>query len=276
MREKVDARLHSIYGNSQDTLSQAIYYALFTPAKRLRPLLVIASAQTFGLNPIQAIEPACSIELVHTFSLIHDDLPCMDDDDVRRGEKSLHRVFPESIALLAGDALLSDAFLLLAEMQCQDAMKVKLCSLLSRRIGRNGMTGGQALDMLLDKNANLSDRLVMQQKKTGDLISCALEFGPILAGVEEHWQNKMRSIGLALGDVYQMLDDIEDGEQASDLKKNTLTLSLKEKELKALIRRRTDELKEALIQLPFNGSFLSFELNPFFEKIEKHAFLPTH
>jgi geranylgeranyl diphosphate synthase type II len=244
-------------------LADAIRYALLGPGKRIRPLLVLASAETFGIDLKDALDAACAIEMVHTFSLIHDDLPCMDDDDFRRGRKAVHRAFPEPIALLAGDSLLSEAFLVLARSEASDRAKVLLIETLSQRVGKDGMTGGQSLDMH-PEGTSLENLLDMQKKKTGDLLSCSLEFGPILAGVEEKWQQEMRSIGQLLGLAYQIRDDLEDAAQMSDEKKPTSFSLLGGQAAGELLEQCLEQIGIGLAQLPCKAPAISALLHPLF------------
>lgn len=259
----VEERLDQLVERT-DLLSEAIRYALLGPGKRIRPLLVLASAETFGVDPVQALDPACAIEMVHAFSLIHDDLPCMDDDDYRRGRKSLHRAYPESIALLAGDALLSEAFLVLARSKADPEAKVRLIETLSARIGKDGMIGGQAFDMH-PSGRDLESLLKMESKKTGDLISCSLEFGAILANAEPGVLEEMRRIGLSLGLAYQIRDDLEDAKQKSDENKPTPLLFLGERGARQLLKDSLFSLKSSLENLPLKGSPLSALIAPLFE-----------
>ncbi len=261
--EQIDDRLDRLIPKA-DLLSEAIRYALLGPGKRIRPLLVLASAETFGVNPDLALDPACAIEMVHAFSLIHDDLPCMDDDDFRRGRKSLHRAFPESIALLAGDALLSEAFLVLARAKIGEVAKVRLIEVLGSRIGKEGMIGGQALDMH-PNGSDLKSVLEMQNKKTGYLLSAALEFGPILAGKETPWQEEMQSIGLHLGLAYQIRDDLEDAEQKSDENKPTALSLLGESKARKLLQESLGKIDAKLKNLPSGGAPISALLSPMFK-----------
>lgn len=151
------------------SLSDSMRYSLLSGGKRLRPLMLLAAATTYGMDLRAALIPACALEIVHTYSLIHDDLPCMDDDDLRRGKPSLHKVVPEWEALLAGDALLTSAFEILSSLtHLEDTDALALIRVLSRAAGPNGMIGGQVLDLL----AGSSDwpRVVsMHEKKTGAL-----------------------------------------------------------------------------------------------------------
>lgn len=260
--DRIEERLDQLIPQ-KDLLSEAIRYALLGPGKRVRPLLVLASAETFSGDPALALDPACAIEMIHTFSLIHDDLPCMDDDDYRRGRKSLHRAFPEAIALLAGDALLSEAFLVLARARIDPKVKVQLIETLGRRIGKEGMTGGQALDMV-PSGPDLTSVLAMQSKKTGDLLSCALEFGPIIAKKPSR-QEEMRQIAHHLGLAYQIRDDLEDAKQKSDEIKPTSLSLLGEAGARKLLNDSLRAIEEILKDLPHNAAPITRLLAPLFK-----------
>ena len=212
------------------SLSDSMRYSLLSGGKRLRPLMLLAAATTYGMDLRAALIPACALEIVHTYSLIHDDLPCMDDDDLRRGKPSLHKVVPEWEALLAGDALLTSAFEILSSLtHLEDTDALALIRVLSRAAGPNGMIGGQVLDLL----AGSSDwpRVVsMHEKKTGALIAAALQCGGILAKAPLSDQDKLHKAGLEIGLAFQLVDDLlnETG-CAKNLGKPTGSDRLKEK-----------------------------------------------
>lgn len=257
----IDQRLSELIP-SKNLLSETIRYALLGPGKRLRPRLLLATAETFGVEPLLALDPACAIEMVHTFSLIHDDLPCMDNDDFRRGRKAAHRAFPEPIALLAGDSLLSEAFLVLARTNLEPAVKLKLIEVLGLRVGKDGMADGQALD-IHPEQSSFESLLDIQKKKTGDLFSCSLEFGAILAGEPRLFE--MRSIGLHLGLAYQIRDDLEDASQFSDENKPTALSKLGPAEAHKLLGKCLQEIESTLIKLPRQGAPIASLLEPLFE-----------
>src|SRR6202167_3807869 len=150
--ERVDRMLDQVLPKPEGLharVAEAMRYAIFAGGKRLRPFLTLAGAALFGVPEARALRVAAAIECLHTYSLIHDDLPCMDDDDLRRGRASLHRAFPEGIALLAGDALLTLAFEVLAKASgIEDEIKVRLIACLAERSGKEGMAGGQEKDLL--------------------------------------------------------------------------------------------------------------------------------
>ena len=210
----LDTILH-IPDGPESCLVDAMRYSALDGGKGFRPFLCTASAALFDVDEACALRVAAAIEAVHCYSLIHDDLPCMDDDDMRRGRPSLHKAYDEATAILAGDALLTLAFDILAdEATHEDAeIRIKLVSGLSRSAGMNGMVGGQTIDMLspeLKLDAGSLTRL--QKMKTGALISYAVEAGTILgkAGVAQHHAllNYAHDIGLA----FQIADDVLDVE----------------------------------------------------------------
>lgn len=168
-----------------NSLFRAARYSLLIGSKRLRPILALATAETFGGDLESALSPACALEMIHKYSLIHDDLPCMDDDDFRSGHPSLHKVFPEGHAVLAGDFLLTQAFQILAEdPQLTSDKKVRLVSILARRSGGDGMIGGQVMDLEFEGiPIDLETLQFIHRNKTGAMITASIEFGGVLAGV---------------------------------------------------------------------------------------------
>lgn len=238
---KIEERL-SRFIQKGDPLSDAIHYALLGPGKRIRPLLVIMSAETFGISSELALDAACALEMVHTYSLIHDDLPCMDDDDLRRGRPTVHRVYGEAVALLAGDALLTHSFEMIAKAdKIENEVKLRLIDCLAKRAGKQGMIGGQIKDITASQ-PSFSESLEMFEQKTGDLFSCSLEFGALLGKASPKQIEEMRSLGLCIGLAYQLRDDLidSDGFLDPEQSKNTLQTTLS----------RIDEL---LALLPVNA-----------------------
>ena len=179
-------------------------YAACDGGKRLRPLLCLAAASDLG-GGAKAIHAACAVELVHCYSLIHDDLPCMDDDDLRRGKPSCHRKFGEAIALLAGDALLTLSFSRLAKAGLGD----KAHALLADAVGHAGMVGGQAMDVT-GQAADSAALRRMHALKTGCLIQASVELGAMSAGASRRQAKDCAEFGRHLGLAYQIADDIND------------------------------------------------------------------
>ena len=164
-------------------LTEAMEYSLLAGGKRIRPVLVLEACRLCGGDPVRALPLACGVEMIHTYSLIHDDLPAMDDDDLRRGRPTNHKVYGEATAILAGDGLLTAAFGVLTQAELPAERVVEAVSCLSREAGPEGMVGGQVLDMAGEGRALTRGELEqLQQLKTGALISAAAELGCIAAG----------------------------------------------------------------------------------------------
>ncbi len=188
------------------TLHAAMRHSLFAGGKRIRPLLCAACAEACGASRDIALFPAAAIECLHTYTLIHDDLPCMDDDDLRRGIPTCHKVFGEAIALLAGDALQALAFELAAQTLENPLPIVRE---LARASGSTGVVGGQVEDMLGEHLPPDEDRLrYIQQHKTGDLIVCACRMGVLAAGGSAAAWDAATRYGAAIGEAFQIADDL--------------------------------------------------------------------
>jgi farnesyl diphosphate synthase len=200
-------------GAVPDNLLAAMRHGTLDGGKRLRPLLVMQSAGVFGLSQDQALATALAVELVHCYSLIHDDLPAMDDDDLRRGKPSVHKKFSEASAILAGDALLAHAFVLLAEPSCHpDAnIRTKLVLELASASGGGGMVGGQARDLEGEKTGFSHDDISkMQAMKTGALIRASVRMGAILGNPGKLQLEALTIYGEQAGLAFQLADDILD------------------------------------------------------------------
>lgn len=196
-------------------LHEAMRYSLLGGGKRLRPLMVIAAAEALGGSAEQALPVACAVEMVHTYSLIHDDLPAMDDDDLRRGRPTNHKVFGEAMAILAGDALLTHAFGVIAGASQQGVFPAEqaLCIVneLSLYAGANGMVGGQVADMIGEQGETTREQLdYIHTHKTGDLIVCSLRSGGHAVGASEHQLSALEQYGRKIGLAFQIHDDILD------------------------------------------------------------------
>jgi geranylgeranyl diphosphate synthase type II len=184
-------------------------YSLFPGGKRLRPLLAILGHRAGGgaSGGIYPLSAAC--ELVHTFTLIHDDLPCMDDDDLRRGRPTCHKVFGEATAVLAGDALLNLAYEVLAGLRCESSRKAALMSTLSRAVGGSGVLGGQVEDLEAEGRDITEGHLRrIHDRKTASLIRASLRMGAILAGAPASRVGLLDRYGYELGHLFQIVDDL--------------------------------------------------------------------
>lgn len=197
----------------QVKLIDAMNYSLRAGGKRLRPALVYAFCEALGGEMETAAAPACAIEMIHTFSLIHDDLPAMDNDDFRRGKPSCHKVFGEAMAILAGDALSVLPFEIIADTPHLTAeQKVLIISVLANSVGRDGMIGGQVIDMENEKCDNVDEENLrnLYRCKTGQLIAVSCVMGAICADAENETIRAAAEYGLRLGFAFQVIDDILD------------------------------------------------------------------
>ncbi len=192
-------------------IHEAMRYSVLGGGKRLRPMLTLAVAELFNGSQEEALIPACAVEFIHSYSLIHDDLPVMDNDDVRRGKPTCHKKYGDAIALLTGDALLTHAFQLLA--QVKDSRKSKrFTEALARAAGTEGMIGGQVLDLeVAHEGLNLSKLDEVTFRKTARLIEVSCLLGAISAGVDEVKERAISRFGGYLGIAFQVVDDIIDG-----------------------------------------------------------------
>lgn len=194
-------------------LKEAMEYSLKAGGKRIRPILVIASAEVFGKSAAQVMPAALAFELIHTFSLIHDDLPAMDNDDLRRGKPTNHKVFGEGVAILAGDGMLTHAFYLLARAQVSSDLMAEI----AKATGAEGMVGGQVLD-LQGENATLNaDSLEkIHFYKTGRLITAAVTTGATLGGASASQLKNFRAYGEKIGLAFQIADDVLNVESSTE------------------------------------------------------------
>jgi farnesyl diphosphate synthase len=213
----VDAVIADLLDNVRDDTSRlwdAMRYAALAGGKRLRPFLVVTSAEICGGDRAAALRVAAAVEMMHTYSLVHDDLPAMDDDDLRRGQPTLHRQFDEATAILAGDALLTLAFEVLADTATHPVPEIRseLILGLARAGGPAGMAGGQMRDLLAER-APIRDEaevLELEAMKTGALFAWSCEAGAVVAGAGDEARARLRAFGAAFGLAFQITDDILD------------------------------------------------------------------
>ena len=216
-RRLVDEALDRVLPPESDwpkQLHKAMRYAVFGGGKRVRPILARMACRAAGGDADLALEPACALELVHTYSLIHDDLPALDDDTLRRGRATVHVAFDEALAILAGDALLTEAFAVLSRAPAGDAhaaQRAEACRLVAEAIGSRGMVGGQVEDMEATAGPADAKRLErIHRAKTGALIAAAVELGALYAGAKEAQRGEFARFGRSLGLLFQIADDILD------------------------------------------------------------------
>jgi len=221
-RRRVDAALRRLLpprGGPPPTVRRAMAYSLFPGGKRMRPVLAVVACRALGGRVRDVLPAAAGIEMVHTYSLIHDDLPALDDDDLRRGRPSSHRVFGEAMAILAGDALLTYAFEVVSTQPPGKRLlprRLRAVALLARAAGVTGMIGGQVLDLETERrrfSLRTLDRI--HRGKTGALISASVQIGGIMAGAREAEIAALRRYGDRVGLAFQIIDDILDQEGSS-------------------------------------------------------------
>ncbi|MER3446443.1 MAG: hypothetical protein C4291_06140 [Candidatus Dadabacteria bacterium] len=225
----VDKKLVELLPNPTEPMSrleEAMRYSILAGGKRLRPILCIAASEAVGGTIESVIPIACAIEMIHTYSLIHDDLPSMDDDILRRGIPTNHSVFGEAIAILAGDALLTDAFSLIANHGISGDIDpfviIEIIQDISRAAGSQGMVGGQALDLALEgKEVTLDVIEKMDSLKTGALIEASIISGGRIGGANENQIYHLRQYAKAIGLAFQVIDDVLDIEGGTEIGKNT-------------------------------------------------------
>ena len=207
------------YLPSADTLPtrlhEAMRYSVFAGGKRIRPILMLAACEAVGGEIKSVLPAACAIEMVHTYSLIHDDLPAMDDDDFRRGSPTNHKVYGDATAVLAGDGLLTEAFILLSDQNVWADIPPEQCceviNIMAKNSGSRGMVGGQVVDMEAEKNpVDLPTLEYIHTHKTGALILAAIEIGALLGGATSQQRRALCRYGEAAGLAFQVADDILD------------------------------------------------------------------
>ncbi len=224
-RKLIDNALAGYFHDDKDeyaTICGAARYSLLSGGKRIRPVLCAAAAEAVGGNTAEVLPAACALEMIHTYSLIHDDLPAMDNDDYRRGRLTSHKVFGEDIAVLAGDALLTEAFRILTDREEMprippDRLLTVACEI-AGAAGYRGMVGGQALDVRAEaKKGDLESLSTMHRHKTGALLRVSLRAGAILAGAGSDALASLSAYGERIGLAFQIADDILNVEGDSEL-----------------------------------------------------------
>jgi len=196
----------------QQELIEAARYSTLGPGKRLRPLLLLAVLEGHKIPLEKGVDPACALEFIHTYSLIHDDLPCMDNDYMRRGRLTLHKEYSEGLAVLTGDFLFTYAMEVVTNAQDLSSLqKLKIINTLSSRAGLQGMIGGQVIDIHAERLCKDVETLyLMHSYKTASLFIASLEIGGIIANISQKELEKLQSCGKALGIAFQMLNDLQD------------------------------------------------------------------
>ncbi len=232
-------------------LCEAMKYSLLAGGKRIRPVLAMAACEACG-GDVDAVMPfAVALEYIHTYSLIHDDLPAMDDDDLRRGMPTNHKKFGEATAILAGDALLTEAFKIIAEGDFPaDSVKVEGIKVLASAAGEGGMVGGQKLDLDFEGKVFGKDELFkIHLHKTGKLIAAAAELGAVAAGAGDVYRGALRKYGEAIGLAFQLRDDLLDVESSGAIGKDSGSDAKNQKATALALLGREGAAKELKIQI---------------------------
>lgn len=248
----VDNKILSLLPKPIDKLSEAMHYSALSSGKRLRPFMLISTADIWQVEREYSLRVAAAIEIIHSYSLIHDDLPAMDNDDYRRGLPSCHKKFDESTAILAGDCLLTLAFEILADPKTHPdpEIRCKLITILAENIGTQGMAGGQVWDLIYEKEelSNYSDLLRMQWMKTAKLFIACSQMGAVLGRGSSEERIRLYKYAENFGLAFQFIDDVEDlSEEDSLLNNNMVKLIGKEKTLSAVHKF----IKEARQEISF-------------------------
>ena len=225
-KKRIDEALEQYFplvSGLQKKVVEAARYSLFAGGKRLRPVLCMASAEAVGGSWQKVMRVACALEMIHTYSLIHDDLPAMDNDDFRRGQPTNHKIFGEAVAVLAGDALLTEAFGLIADAQedrdeLSSEKLLQVIRIIVKASGYRGMIGGQVIDLECEtREVDIATVEYMHIHKTGALISASLETGAVLGGGSREQVSALRRYGHHLGLAFQITDDLLDVEGDADI-----------------------------------------------------------
>jgi len=273
-REIVEEELNNYFPETlfPETLVKSIRYSLLNSGKRIRPILMLAVADMFG-TPYQTILPfACAVEMIHTYTLIHDDLPAMDNDDYRRGKLTNHKVFGDAIAILAGDALLTEAFRIMSEAALKNKFSSKktleVIYEISSGCGINGVVGGQVMDILSEnKTIDLPTLQYIHTHKTGALIVAVVRAGAILSFATKRDLQRLTEYGKCLGLAFQIQDDILDVEGSfeklgkkpgvdSAKKKNTYPSLVGMKESKEMLAQLMDKAYKVLLPYDEKAKYL--------------------
>lgn len=263
--DKVNMYLHNEFDNKTNSVYEAMKYSLYAGGKRVRPVLSLAVSEALGGNTDAALCFGSSLEMIHTYSLIHDDLPCMDNDDLRRGKPTNHKVFGEYMAVLSGDALLNYACENIACAENIDSnMKIDALKILYSASGADGMIGGQVLDIDAEgKSVDINYLENLHRKKTGALINAAVSLGAISAGKTE---NLLKEYSSSLGLAFQIRDDILDvegdlskfGKPINSDEKNNKTTYVTLYGLEGAKERLAEETQKAIDSLHILGDKCAF------------------
>lgn len=275
-REQIENRLAQLCHVSeipQKRLLESMNYSLMAGGKRIRPILAMEFCSACGDDPSRALDIGCAVEMLHTYSLIHDDMPCMDNDDLRRGKPTNHKVYGEWLAMLAGDALQAEAFYTVANCGLHSSQIMEAVKVLSHAAGHRGICGGQLLDLDGEgKERTASELFTTHGMKTAALIEAACELGCIAADADMYYREAARRYGQALGLAFQIRDDILDYEGSSETLGKTVGKDEKSgkftfvnlygiQECRELVKRSTEEAIGIAADSFMNPEFLIWLAN---------------
>lgn len=274
--QKADLQLRTLLGNRRITIDEALnqrvsawkgpeilleamQYALFSGGKRIRPALTLAVAEAVGGKQKNAIPAACALEMIHSYSLVHDDLPAMDDDELRRGKPTVHVKFGEAIAILAGDSMLTEAFNMLSEEnEISPERRIQAIRVLATAAGSQGMVGGQIRDIQIPE-PTLQAFLRLHAEKTGALFVAAAKLGGIMGGADATTIQELARFGALIGKAFQLsddlIDDIEDADAAHEEEVNIVKL-IGPAETVRLTQEAIQQAREILHLLPIQSELL--------------------
>lgn len=254
----VDQAIESLLPKDNDRLSQAMRYSALSPGKRLRPFILLEVASMYGAEMQYSLRAAAAVEIIHSYSLIHDDLPAMDDDDFRRGAPSCHKQFDEATAILAGDCLLSLAFEILADRETHpdSSVRCNLIKILAENIGTYGMAGGQMLDIISEQEltADYSQLTKMHWMKTAKLFVACCLMGAELGKATEEEKIHLIKFAEYFGLAFQFADDLADIKGEKALSNNNVVKLLGEEKVKAITTDLIKKAREELTHLSASGS----------------------
>ena len=249
--DKINTALEKVMKESSEITYRAMAYSLLAGGKRIRPVLVMSCCEALDGDMELALKYACAIEMIHTYSLIHDDLPCMDNDDMRRGKRSCHMQFGEASAVLAGDALLNLAFETALKGPLSNKNYQAACAYMFKMSGIFGLVHGQSLDLFAETRS-VEDATELAIAKTGTLIRAALVCGALCGGATNEEVSVFDEIACKLGVCYQIIDDILDSKKCE---KSFLDM-YSESDLLDHVRKLNDEIRAACDKLPYDLSFI--------------------
>ena len=256
----VDQQIESLLPSGEDKLTLAMRYSALSSGKRLRPFILLTTADMFNVDRAYSLRAAAAIEIIHSYSLIHDDLPAMDNDDFRRGMPSCHKKFDEATAILAGDSLLTLSFAILADPATHPdpAIRCNLITILAENIGAQGMAGGQMEDLVYEREtlATYPQLVNMQKMKTAKLFMACCQMGAVLGKASVSNQLHLTKYAENFGLAFQFIDDLEDIKQNKPLNNNNIVKLIGEIKTIEMVNKYIADAREELKVFADNSNYL--------------------